>query len=56
MSDNLNPVFENSFYVDYYFEKHQPIRFEVHDDDGNGKGEIIGAAETNIGNIMGAKG
>jgi hypothetical protein len=56
MKDNLNPDFETSFYVDYYFEKHQPIKFEIVDDDGSGKAELIGDTETLIGTIMGAKG
>lgn len=37
MDDNLNPDFEKSFYLNYYFEKHQPLKFEVIDDDKDGK-------------------
>jgi hypothetical protein len=39
----------------YNFELHQKLKFEVIDDDGNGSFELIGSAETSMGNIMGAK-
>jgi hypothetical protein len=56
MKDNLNPDFEKSFIINYYFEKHQPLKFEVKDgDNSGGKLELIGEAETTLGAIMGAK-
>lgn len=56
MKDNLNPDFEKSFIIGYYFEKHQPLRFEVMDGDNRGgKLQMIGAAETTLGAIMGCK-
>jgi hypothetical protein len=32
--NNLNPKFQRSINVIYYFEKHQVLRFDVLDDDG----------------------
>lgn len=56
MKDNLNPDFEKSFLINYYFEKHQPLRFEIMDgDNADGKLQLIGAAETTLGSIIGAK-
>lgn len=56
IKDNLNPDFEKSFIVNYYFEKHQYIKFEVVD--GNNVGgtlDLIGTCETTIGAIVGSK-
>ena len=55
--DNLNPDFHKSFLVGYYFEKHQPLKFDIMDGDNSGnKLELIGSIETTVGAIMGAKG
>lgn len=56
IDDNLNPDFQTSFYINYYFEKNQPLKFEVIDDDGNGKAQLIGTSETTLGTIMGSRG
>lgn len=56
IKDNLNPDFEKSFIVNYYFEKHQYIKFEVVD--GNNVGgtlDLIGTCETTVGTIVGSK-
>ena len=56
MKDNLNPDFEKSFLVNYYFEKHQYIKFEVNDGmNTGGRFEMIGFAETTVGTIVGSK-
>ena len=55
MNDNLNPDFETNFYLNFNFEKHQPMKFEVIDDDGNGKSDFIGSATTTLGAIVGSK-
>ena len=41
--------------VNYNFEKHQKMKFEVVDDDGGGKADFIGQFETSMGEIMGAR-
>jgi hypothetical protein len=40
--NNLNPDFHDSIKVVYQFEKVQPIKFEVIDDDGMGDFDLIG--------------
>jgi hypothetical protein len=54
--DDLNPDFVKSFNMNYYFEKHQPLKFEVIDDDGDLNHDLIGEAETSLGFIIGQKG
>jgi Ca2+-dependent lipid-binding protein len=45
IKDNLNPLFETSFFINYFFEKHQYLKFEVLDGDNmSGKSKIIGSA------------
>ena len=39
----------------YYFEKHQDIKFEVLDDDGNGSFDTVGWAQMTMGEVMGAR-
>lgn len=53
--NNLNPDFDKIIIIDYYFEKHQPLRFEVIDDDGGGKFDMIGWVDTTLAAVMGAK-
>jgi hypothetical protein len=56
LKDNLNPDFEKSFLMTYYFERHQPLRFEVFDGDNSGGNfQMIGFIETTVGQIMGSK-
>ncbi len=56
MRDNLNPDFEKSFIIGYYFERHQPLKFEIVDGDNGGNNfKPIGSMETTVGAIMGAK-
>ena len=55
MRDNLNPDFKKSFIMGYYFERHQPLKFELMDGDNNGSYQLIGSTETTLGNIMGSK-
>ena len=57
IQDNLNPDFEKSFILNFYFEKHQYIKFEVMDGmNSGGKMELIGSVETTLGAIVGSKG
>ena len=53
--NNLNPVFDKTFLVDFVFEIQQPIRFEVWDADNVSSDDLIGFAETTVGGIMGAR-
>ena len=56
MKDNLNPDFEKSFTVNFYFEKHQHVKFEVLDgNNASGAYDMIGFAETTLGAMVGAK-
>ena len=56
MKDNLNPDFEKSFLLSYYFEKHQYLRFEVCDGNNvGGKVDLLGATETTVGTVVGSK-
>ena len=56
MRDNLNPDFEKSFIMGYYFERHQPLKFEIMDGDNGGNNfQPIGTMETTLGGIMGSK-
>lgn len=52
--NTLNPDFSKSIVVDYFFEKIQPVRFEVYDKDPN-KLDDLGTLETTIGKIAGAR-
>ena len=49
-----NPDFEESFIINYQFEKNQPIRFEFWDKDDGPTDDFIGTAESSIGDICGA--
>ncbi|TNV80072.1 hypothetical protein FGO68_gene6821 [Halteria grandinella] len=56
MKNNLNPNFEKSFIVSYYFERHQYFKFDVVDSNNiGGNLDAIGSVETTLGNIVGAK-
>jgi Ca2+-dependent lipid-binding protein len=58
IDNNLNPVFNTSVQMNYSFEILQEVKFEVIDDDGgDGKDyDLIGSAESTMGNIMGSAG
>ena len=56
IKDNLNPDFEKSFIIEYYFERHQYIKFEVQDgNNASGNSELIGIVETTVGTVVGSK-
>lgn len=56
MKNNLNPNFEKSFIVSYYFERHQYFKFEVVDSNNiGGNLDLIGIIETTLGTIVGSK-
>jgi len=55
IKDNLNPNFHKTFLVDFIFETHQHIKFEIIDIDGPTHFEMIGNVETTVGTIMGAR-
>lgn len=55
IDNNLNPDFKNQIQATYSFERHQKIKFEVVDDDGNNEFDMIGTVETSMGTIMGGK-
>ena len=49
--DNLNPIWTKKIRVDFFFDMHQPIRFEVWDhDSGSGRknDDFLGCWETNL--------
>jgi hypothetical protein len=55
IDNNLNPDFKNQIQATYSFERHQKIKFEVVDDDGNNEFDMISTVETSMGTIMGGK-
>ena len=56
IKDNLNPDFEQSFIIQYFFEKHQYVKFEVQDGNNvSGNNKLIGIVETTVGTIVGSK-
>lgn len=52
MQNNLNPDYEKSFILYYYFERHQPLKFKVLDHDGNNSFNNIGFVETTLARIL----
>lgn len=52
--NTLNPDFETSITLNYYFERSQTLKFVVEDDDG-GKKQEIGVVVTSLAAIMGKK-
>lgn len=57
LSNNLNPVFNKQFVVDYYFHELQPFRVEIYDQDGDtqqtaNKNDLIGACEFTLAQVM----
>ena len=55
VKDNLNPNFAKSIMVEFIFEVKQNIRFEVWDYDSPTSAEFLGAADSQVGAIVGAK-
>ena len=52
-SNDLNPVFNKSVVVDYFFEMHQTVRFLCVDSDkGEGVGEDLGTATCSMADIL----
>lgn len=57
IKNNLNPDFTTAISISYNFEKNQPLKFEVIDEDGagSGTGDLIGSVEVALAKIMGSK-
>jgi len=55
IKNDLNPTFRKTFVIDFIFEIHQHIKFDVVDCDGNGSEDLIASVETTVGAIMGAR-
>ena len=55
IDDNLNPNFSKTFILDYYFEAHQYMKFEVVDIDSKNSYDYIGSAETYLCKVVGSK-
>lgn len=55
VANNLNPDFKTTIKLGYSFEKHQQLKFEVLDDDGNNTYQVIGETELSMGKIMGSR-
>ena len=53
--NNLNPNFQRSINVVYFFEKHQVLKFDVLDDDGKNSFDTVGWAQMSMGDVMGAR-
>jgi Ca2+-dependent lipid-binding protein len=52
MDNNLNPDYEKSFILYYYFEKHQPLKFKVMDFEKGNTYSNVGSCETTLGRIL----
>ena len=55
INNNLNPDFQTSFNVNYFFEKVQHYKFMMVDVDNGDSYDTIGEVEVTMGNLMGAK-
>ena len=53
VEDSYDPDFGESILIDWYFEKHQYLKFKVFDIDGS-KQELIGEIETEVAALIGA--
>lgn len=51
---DLSPVFQQFINVDYFFERQQPLLFELHNVDELGETISIASAQLSLGQIMGA--
>lgn len=54
--NDLNPSFKTSFEIDYYFEKIQPLRFILMDQDKNNADDMIGEVDVLLAKVWGSKG
>ena len=57
IQDNLNPDFETSIRVDYFFEKNQKMKAELFDcdDEKTLKGDYLGSVDFTLGDILGSQ-
>lgn len=55
VQNNLNPNFTTSFKMDYIFEAHQQLRFELFDYDNGTNDDYLGSARCALGAVAGAK-
>ena len=56
INDNPNPIFQRKFNIEYFFEETQILKFECYDYDKNGKHDLLGSCEMDIGKILSAPG
>ena len=54
IQNQLNPDFNTSFTVAYYFEKVQHYKFQMVDVDNGSNFDVIGEVEVTMGSLMGA--
>jgi len=52
--NNLNPDFQMSFTVAYFFERAQNFKFEMVDIDDGNSFDLIGEVTVTMGSLMGA--
>ena len=55
VAKNINPNFTKTFIMDYIFEKHQHIKFEVFNVESPKSFDFIGDSTTTLAKIMGSK-
>ena len=55
VSNNLNPNFSTTFKLDYIFEAHQTLRFQIFDYDDGTDDDFLGNASCTLGAVAGAK-
>lgn len=57
IKDNLNPSFVKSFIIEYHFERHQKLKFEVYDSDSTSRKlschDYLGYVVVTLGSIIG---
>src|SRR5688572_6116025 len=53
--NQLNPVFQKTFLVEYYFEQKQVLQLTVNDQDDQ-KLDVLGSVTFELGHVMGARG
>ena len=54
-NNQLNPDFQRTITLDYYFEKAQKLKFVMEDGDTKTVSEEIGVVETTLAGIMGKR-
>jgi Ca2+-dependent lipid-binding protein len=55
INNNLNPNFNTAFKLDYVFEIHQELRFEIFDYDNGIEDDFLGEVKCSLGAVAGAK-